>query len=199
MIVEINPLGVFRYVLFSVRESDYNVLPVLFLMPFRVAFGAGRLPYILSIAVIYAFPLLALFPVLVSRIAGDEEVPGAFDAGAIQLLAITALAAIPLLWTPILLGLPDAGGLLILSIVLLLYFRADLAEQKLGSLVVLGFLLAFLILFRRWYAYWVLGFFGVIAACEGVRLAAEKQRRTDFGRLVTHAAVMGGRPFPSCL
>ncbi len=48
----------------SIRKSDYNNTGVILLLPFYYVFVAGRLAYISSIAVTYAFSIIIFFPVL---------------------------------------------------------------------------------------------------------------------------------------
>ena len=157
----------------SVRQNDYNLLPVLFLMPFRLAFGPGRLSFVLSIAITFVFPAIVLFLYTVRglsrNVTGQNSV---FDAG-LALISVLAFAFFPVLWVPVLLGSVDVGGVIIIYAVLVLYFRVDLVEQSFRSLLSIALLLCFLVLFRRWYAYWVVGFFGAIAICEGLRFATE--------------------------
>jgi hypothetical protein len=186
-----DPIQALRYVWMTVRVSDYNSLPVLLLAPIRMLFGPGRLGYILSLTVIYVFPVLTLFPIAVSRLSGKQEGTGQPESLMRIALPMFVLASMPLLWTPVLLGSPDVGGLLVIFAVLLLYFRCDLAEQSVSSLVAIGLLLGLLILFRRWYAFWVVGFFGAAAICEGLRLIKEKERRTHVRPLVRNLLIAG--------
>jgi hypothetical protein len=187
-------------VLISIRESDYNLLPSVFLMPFRLAFGPGRLSYILSLTVTFVFPAIVLFSYVVRRLArrGAEQSP--FDEVGLTVLSVSAVAFLPVLWVPVVLGTVDVGGFLLILIVLVLYFRADLVDQSLGSLVGMALLLCLLVLYRRWYAYWVVGFFGALAVCEGLRCALNQERRGHFWVIAKNTLILGAISFLSfCL
>ena len=195
----LNPVRALYAVYLSVRQSDYNLLPTLFLMPFRLAFGPGRLAYIFSIAVTFVFPSIVLFRYAVKNLAGNGRALSPFDEVGLALLSILAFAFLPVLWVPVVLGSVDVGGLVIILIVLILYFRADLTEQTFGSLVSIALLLCVLVLYRRWYAYWVVGFFGALAICEGLRCARNIARRAHCALIAKNVLTLGVISFLSFL
>jgi hypothetical protein len=187
----LTPFEALRVVFLSVGRSDYNLLPTVFLMPFRLAFGPGRLAYILSITVTFVFPSIVLFSYVVRRLTGNRTGQSAFDKVGLTVLSLSAFALLPVLWVPALLGSVDVGGLILILIVLLLYFRADLVDQSFGSLVSMALLLCLLVLYRRWYAYWVVGFFGAMAVCEGLRCAGNRERRKQCLLIAKNALILG--------
>jgi hypothetical protein len=195
----LNPIRALHYVLRTVREWDYNLLPAVFLVPFRVAFGPGRLAYILSITVTFVFPSIALFSLTVRKLRGRNLAPSGFDDAALTLISALTLALLPQLWVPVLLGYADVGGLIIIFVVLMLYFCADFAEQTFWNLVSIALLLGLLILFRRWYAYWVVGFFGALAVCEVLKFARDAERRLQWTRIARNALTLGVISFLSIL
>ncbi|MBZ5642796.1 MAG: hypothetical protein LAO19_08565 [Acidobacteriia bacterium] len=187
-------VGAFRalaYVAQSVRQRDYNLLPVLFLLPFRLAFGPGRLSYILSLTVTYAVPSIVLFPLVVKKLRMDDPAKNAAGETGLALISILSLALLPPLWVPVLQGYADVGGLLIIFAVLLLYSRADFAEQSFTGLASIALLLSLLVLFRRWYAYWVVGFFAALAVTEALRFAGDVERRLKWKPLARNAIALG--------
>jgi hypothetical protein len=187
----LDPFHAMDFVLRSVRVSDYNSLPTVFLIPFSLAFGTGRLAFILSITVTFVFPAIVLFSFLVRRLSGSNAAQSAFDDVGFTLISAMALALLPQLWVPVLLGYVDVGGLIIIFIVLLLYFRVDLPDQSVLNLVSMALLLSLLVMFRRWYAYWVVGFFGALAVCEGLRCARDRERRKHFTIITKNALLLG--------
>jgi hypothetical protein len=187
----------FYFVLLSVRESDYNLLPTLFLVPFRLIFGPSRLAYILSLTVTFVFPSIVLFLYVVRRLTARNTAQSAFDEAGLTLLAVAAVAFLPVLWVPVVFGSVDVGGFLIILIVLVLYFHADIVEQSLWSLVSMALLLCLLVLYRRWYAYWVVGFFGALAVCEGLRCAVNNERRARGWLIARNTLILGAVSFLS--
>jgi hypothetical protein len=193
------PFVALRAVFLSVSSSDYNLLPTLFLMPFRLAFGPGRLSYILSITFTFVFPSIVLFSYALKNLRGNRTGQSTFDEVGLTLLSLSVFALLPVLWVPVLLGSVDVGGIIIILIILMLYFRTDLIEQSWGNLVSIALLLSLLILFRRWYAFWVVGFFGAVAVCEGLKYAMNKERRTHLMLIARNVIAMGTVSFLSFL
>ncbi|MBZ5660957.1 MAG: hypothetical protein LAO08_11170 [Acidobacteriia bacterium] len=186
-----NPFRALDVVLRSVRKQDYNLLPTLFLLPLRLVLGPGRLAYILSMTVIFVFPSTAIFSLLVKKLRGGNAVHTAYEDIGLTVISVLALATLPQLWIPVLLGYIDVGGLIIIFAVLLLYFRADFAKQNCRNLMSIALLLSLLILYRRWYAYWVVGFFGALAVSEGMRFARDTERRAQWKVVVKNALALG--------
>ena len=186
-----NPFRALDVVLWSVRNQDYNLLPTVFLLPFRLAFGSGRLAYILSMTVTLVFPSIVIFCPLVSRLRGQSDATTAFEDIGLAAISALVLGMLPQLWVPLLLGYIDVGGLIIIFAVLLLYFRADLAQQSLWSIASVALLLSLLILYRRWYAYGVVGFFGALAVSEGVGFVQDKQSRFKATLVARNALLLG--------
>jgi len=190
-------LRALHFVFLSVRVNDYNLLPPLFLLPFCLAFGPGRLSYILSLTVTFVFPSVVLFSYVVRSLARRSAAQNTFDEVGLALLSLSGIAFLPVLWVPVVFGSVDVGGFLIILIVLLMYFRTDLVEQSLGSLVSMALLLCLLVLYRRWYAYWVVGFFGALAVCEGLRCATDRERRAHYLLIARNTLMLGAVSFVS--
>ena len=141
--------------------------------------------------VIFVFPSTVIFSLLVKKLRGGIEVHAAYEDIGLTVISVLALATLPQLWIPVLLGYIDVGGLIIIFAVLLLYFRADFAKQNFRNLISIALLLSLLILYRRWYAYWVVGFFGALAVSEGMRFARDAERREQWKVVVKNALALG--------
>lgn len=155
-----SPLRALSEVWHTLRHDDYNLMPVLFLMPFRLLFGPGRLAYILAVSNLYVLPSAILCTVFVGKVASREDRPETFSASLITLLTFLLF---PQLWIPVFFGYPDAAGIVVIFIVFLLLWRRPVEEMSLKGLVSLGLLLALIVMLRRWYAYWVVAFFMALA------------------------------------
>jgi len=150
-----DPSNAFRVLINSVRNDDYNFLPVLFLLPFTILFGTGRLSYILSIANIYAIPAALFFVFLVGRIISQ---PSGKNYLAFSSITLLTAALFPQFWSPVLFGYPDVIGVLLICMILFLFWKDPIEKLSFPRLIIIGLLLAFLIMLRRWYAYWVVSF-----------------------------------------
>jgi putative flippase GtrA len=155
-----NPLDALFWLYYSIQYSDYNHLPVLPLVPVAWMFGTGRIAYILGITNVFLLPSVFVIGLLSQRIFLSQ-----FHKVHILPLGLATISTLMFhkMWTPVFRGYPDIVGLLVLSIVLLLYFSKPLAEQKLLNLIAIGLLLCLVVLLRRWYVFWVVAFFPALA------------------------------------
>ncbi|MBS1797576.1 MAG: hypothetical protein JSS81_27380 [Acidobacteria bacterium] len=174
----------------SMRKSDYNNVGVVPLVPFYYVFGPGRIFYILSIAVVYAFSTIVFFPVLMRKITGRED-PDQTNKFLFFLVGIATIALWPQLWIPVLLGYVDVAGVGLIFLILWLYFRKNFAEQTKKDLVKLGLALCLLVILRRWYAYWTVGFFVALAVAEIIRFISDKADFKEFLRRFGRVAIVG--------
>jgi hypothetical protein len=139
----------------SIRYNEYNLLPILPLMPFHFLFGDGRLPYILAIVNLYAFPSILLFFFLFKFYFPFSPGKQSFLPYVFSL----TLLFLPQFWVPVLRGFPDVIGVFIITMIMLLYFRHPIEKQSVIRILLISILLLLVILMRRWYAYWVVSFF----------------------------------------
>jgi len=167
----------------SIREHDYNMLPTLFLMPFYFSVGSSRLAYIASIAILFAFPAIALFARVMRELQVKNTNEKETDSLVLLFIAIVVISLAPQFWAPVLLGYVDVVGLNVIFILFILYFRKNLAEQTFWNMIALGLLLSLLVLLRRWYVYWVVGFLFAMLVTAYERDAIDK-RRLHLGNVV---------------
>jgi len=159
-----HPISALRQVISSVRYSDYGLLPVVPLVPFEWIFGPSRQAYILAVTNIYMLPGAFLIALLAQRMTSAG--PSAFSL----VSATTIILALHSLWVPVLQGWPEAAGLLVIGVILLLHFAEPFSEQRWTNLITTGLLLCLLMLLRRWYAYWVAAFFPALAVAQGLNI-----------------------------
>jgi len=139
-------------VLHSIWNDELNLLPSLAPALIMDFLGSGRVIYILSILNLYCIPALILgffcFRTYFS-----------LDGRYVFWAWISAVLLLPALFQPLSLGYVGSGGLLPAFGILWLG-RRDSSEKRLSVLRILslGFLLALLTLFRRWWAFWSLSY-----------------------------------------
>lgn len=61
-----------------------------------------------------------------------------------------------------LLGYLDIIGVVFILIILFIMNDYDFVESKFKNMVLIGILLILLFIFRRWYVYWIVGYFVVL-------------------------------------
>jgi hypothetical protein len=154
------PMNTLDSLINSVRNDDYNPLPVLPLVPFAWLFGTSRLTYILAITNVALLPSVFIITVLAQRVLSQQFSRSSF------ILISTSVLMLHALWVPVLRGMPDVLGILVIGNILLRLFAQPFAEQKLSHLVTIGLLLCLLVLIRRWYAFWVVSFFPALAVVQ---------------------------------
>ncbi|PWB74132.1 MAG: hypothetical protein C3F15_08220 [Holophagae bacterium] len=152
-----SPWGAVAEISASVNR-ELNLLPSLPLAPF-VGLGHGtRLAYLLAVIDVYALAALLLLAAVVARLAGERRpawIGGWGVAAAVLLL--------PAWWQPVALGYLDVGGVAIAALVLLAWWAAGSGRGSLVPWLAMGFSLALLAIFRRWWAFWSVTWCAVVA------------------------------------
>lgn len=128
--------------------SDYATLPLL--LPVAI-FGNSRLVYILSVVLIYSFPLALVLGAIATQLVPSQ--PKLVVYWSTVFLAFT----IPVFWAPSLRGYVDAGAALLIALAMWAYLR-DVTLGQRSQLYTIGFLLGFAPLFRRHFAYAAIAF-----------------------------------------
>jgi hypothetical protein len=149
------PLRAISQLVYSIRHYDYNYLPTVPIAMPMLAFGEARLVYVLSIVNVFAVPAAIGLTAASKAIAKSA---GCLQAELLSFLVPLVLFVFPPFWIPTLRGYPDIGGLVFVGAIMLLYFRQRPQMLKTGELIFCGVLLALMVLFRRWYAFWALSF-----------------------------------------
>lgn len=180
-------------VFWSVREDNYNHLAACFLAPFGLLFGTSRLAYILSIVNIYALPTVYTFIRLHKKInEAGENTPFL-----LSWITVGVILLSPDFWQPILIGLPDVGGVFLTNLIFLLYLKNPYSKQRKRDLLLIAVLVALLVLFRRWYAFWGVSFYFVLFM--EICLAAAFTRPMDVKQLVRNLLKFAAQGFVSAV
>lgn len=150
------PRQAFENVKYSVLNEEYNLLPVVLLLPSRLLLGDSRLSYIVGNTILFTFPTILLFSLFFKTRV--EKVISSNRNRYVYLLALICLGLSPQLWVPVLFGYLGSGGLILAILILIIYFRKDFRDQSYPTIFFIALLLSLMVLFRRWYAFWVVGF-----------------------------------------
>lgn len=134
---------------FSSYQTDYNSTAILPFIPF-MAIRYTRKVYLLLIANLYILPAAVLFATAFYRQFAPKKSPVYF---AVVLMIIVLFPPIIL---PMLIGMIDSAGLVVMGIILLIIQRwSKLYKSPMWVLPLMAVLLCLLIVVRRWYSYWV--------------------------------------------
>ncbi len=154
-----HPLAAMVNIADSVANSELNLLPAVPIAMSMTVLGPSRLAYLVSVVNIYGLAvMLALVMALVTiRQKSSRPPPAAVFVG-----AASAILLLPGLWQPVFLGYLGLGGVALCIVVFALYLRRDAADLSLLDMVLIGFLIAVVAIFRRWYAFWSVALCAVI-------------------------------------
>ncbi len=146
-----NVRGFLSSVYNSILTSDYNYIPVVPISILMNFLGKSRLIYILSILNVYYVPSLWFLRKVILELLSELNTKVNKD-----LIYYISFLFFPIMLFITFAGFVDAGGLIIISLVILSYFKES--NKPLQKSFVTGLLLALLYLFRRWYMFWIISF-----------------------------------------
>lgn len=179
------PLLALRNVLGSIRSDDYNLFPLVALLPAGLSFGTGRVAYVAAITAFSLVPAAVLLSAVVWRMSARPL------SWAGLLLCTVGVVALHPLWVPVLRGMPDVAGMVLLGAILWLLFSRPLHEQPMARIFVMGGLLAMLVLTRRWYMFWAVCFFPAALLAYGINVHAEHGDKKAYVGLIKRIVVAG--------
>ncbi len=159
----------------SMLESDYTLLPTLFIAPLHRLLGGSFTLYIFLIYNIFLVPFFILFSLLIQEIS-PRCVPLIF-------------LFMPFIG-PALRGYLDGAGLLYTAVWLYLIYKGTFRRLAVKEDIVLGLLSVLLIFTRRWYLFFLVGTMAsLVLACAFFRLFNKK---APLWMLVKNLLICGG-------
>lgn len=147
------PLGIqfVKDIYHSMVTSDYNYLPALVVSLWMRIFGGTRLSYIIAITVLYLIPT----EIMIYKMCAKHS-KAKFLAFVMTVISIPALSYLTFI------GFIDVGGVLIGISCYYLYFGDGFKKCSWLKNVILGVLLAIIMLFRRYFAFFTVSFVTVM-------------------------------------
>ncbi len=180
-------LDFLRTIASSLRHSDYNVSPVLPLLPVSLLFGDSRLAYILSLILLYLIPASIILVLLI------QECWKEIGRGISFWLGLGCVLLYPMFWAPTLRGYPDIAALIPMGLAGLLLLRTNwMLQASVRQSLWIGLLLWSTFLLRRHYAYSILAIIVVSLSFAGWRVVlAGGIRNTLLGKILRNTMVAG--------
>jgi hypothetical protein len=145
--------GFWKNVYNSISELDYNYVAGLISAVFIRVFGETRLVYILSLVNMYLLPSVIMIYVLARRLG---KAPGITTVITVLLCPSVAFLTFT--------GFVDIGGLFVSLLCFSLYYAKNENKNLFVRYFIIGILLVFLIIWRRWYAFFSVSFITAMAA-----------------------------------
>ncbi len=135
-------------------NTDYNLLPILPMVPFLSIFGASRLSYILIILNLFILPF-AIIMTKVTQVAFSRK--GYRFKFWLYPLLFSIFLLSPTVLIPVFNGRPDAICIVVIS--LIFYLFAKTRMRYISNYFTLGFLTFLLIVLRRYFCFFALGLY----------------------------------------
>ncbi len=153
--LESEPWVAAQRVAWSVAHADLNLLPALPIALTMTAVGDSRTAYVAAVMSINGMAVIMMLLVAVRWGSPDAFRPSAWTVVA---ATATAVLLFPALWRPVFIGYLGLGGVALGVAIFTLYLRADPQSMRWQQLVLIGFLVSMVALYRRWYGFWALAF-----------------------------------------
>lgn len=171
---------------FQAANATYNKFYILPIIPLLLLLGNSYLAYVISVAIVYLLPLNLMMGVLATQLIPAH--PRAVFMAAVFISTLVAPN-----WVTVLMGHPDIGATLVVTIALWVclqpfhknQFNQNQKNQSTNWLLpyrwqvpVLGILLAVAILFRRHFAYADLALVGAMVGHTAIEFSRTVRRET---------------------
>lgn len=184
-----NPLNALNEIMMTSRNSDYNYSVLLFLLPWSVFFGHDRISLIMGIVNM----LIILVGVSLVMLNGHILRKAGIQSARIlhAFIALITLSFFPQFWIPVLNGVPLVFGLFFMSVILIMYFFVTPDEMTWKKILWMSFSFLILFILRRWFMYWIAGFFVAMFVDCGMRYWLEKEKRAQTKKFALRCLYMG--------
>lgn len=139
--------NVFSGIWDSICNADYNYVPAIPAAIWMFIFGQTRMSYIIGTVLMYLLPIVLLTYRLAKKLT-DEPV----------IAFLVSVFTIPFVTYMAICGFADLGGVLIVMTIFSLYYTRDGVSYNWYNYIVIGCLLVLLMLFRNYFAFFVISF-----------------------------------------
>lgn len=172
-------------------SDEYNYLIAFPLATASYLFGVSFTGYCQSVFLVYYLPsclLLALFALRLVAMAQKRK------PGASALVACFGVLAIsPVLFWPLTLGYADVAGVLVIALMLNISLGWDGISFSWKRNIIMAMLSLLLILSRRWYAYYIVGFYAALGLVSLIKMLVKRNFSIKrLALLIANLAMIAG-------
>lgn len=164
-------MSFFKMMYHSIGNSEYNMLPAVLPALIMKIFGTSRLVFIITNVNIYFVPSVFLIFILSRRYCEHSGAVGVLITFAFLIMLFTVFV-----------GFPDLGAVGVAFLIMLIYF----SEIPL-KYIITGVLLIFVMMFRRYFAFFSLAF---VTAMLAESIIYEKKKSGIFVMLVIMGVIL---------
>lgn len=188
-----NPQGLLQHIVNSIQTSDYNVMPILPLLPGALLTSDSRFAFIAGLVILYLLPA-CLVAALLARECWQSR-----GKGISFIATFGAILLYPIFWGVTLRGYPDIAGLIPMGLAGLIILRSQwLIKASIPESVAIGLLIWATFLIRRHFAYTLVAMMVVTVLFAVAKVALLNNKRgTALIRLLRNnvtAAICIGIP-----
>ena len=159
--------------LLSSLSYEYTALPAFALQPASYLFGTSFTGYVQSIFVMYCFPAAFLLSTFSMRLVHGNRAKAPRVYAFLACLGSCVLA--PVFLIAVVQGYLDVVGVLVMAIMLNIVLRWNGWDFSVRRNLTLSLLSVLLLLLRRWYAYYIVGFYFAIGVMVLIDAIASKR------------------------
>lgn len=183
----VNPINALKSIYASINSTDYNqLMPVLIILPLKIL-GNSFARYVVVNMVFYMCPALFMISLLAYKILHKYQINGTKFWNIVLFVSLT-----PILYYVLLDGFMDAPVLILISGLLMLSLELDFEKVDIVACVEMAVGILMLVLFRRHFAYWVVGYIVSIFFIAVYHIEKEKDRFRKFKVYVMDMLIIGG-------
>lgn len=169
------------------RSSEYNVSPVLLLLPIALILGVSRQTYILSFVLLYLIPACIVLVILI------QECWKEFGRGISFLLGLGFVLLYPMFWAPTLRGYPDIAAFIPMGLAGVILLRSRwIVRASAGQSIWVGLLLWCTFVLRRHYAYTIMSIIVVTLLFAGWQVLKARGIRMILLRSLLRNVLLAG-------
>lgn len=182
------PANALKGIYNSINTTDYNrFMPILIVLPLKLL-GNSFARYVAINQVFYMCPALLVISLLTYKVLKKHSISKAHFWNVVLFVAST-----PILYYVLLDGFMDPPILLLISSVLLLSLDFDFRKIDISRCVLIAIGLLLLVLFRRHFAYWVVGYIFSVLYVAIYQFSTNKEERWKiFWTYVADMLIIGG-------
>lgn len=170
-------------------SADYGSFPVLLLVPFFRYFGEDNIIFCSSIYLLYGIPSMLLLSIYSVRIV--RKIRNEINKK-LECLVVLVCALTPAMLLPILLNYLDIIGIVWVGILLNLTFDWEIDKLTVKNDLLLALISVVLLFSRRWYAFYIVGFYFAFGIESLVALIVERIKWKEIGKVLLNLAIIAG-------
>ncbi len=175
-----------KYLIETIRTSDYNSFPILFITPFFLLIKNSRLVYILSLIFLYLVPTMISILFLISKEFKIRKNYVLFITMVIFVFCFTNF------WSGLLRGLPDIIGIIPLILCYNNAINNNIVNKiSLHKLIIYGIVAYLPFLCRRWYLFSVVSYYISILIIGILQIILTKDGKKKIKNLIFNMFIEG--------